>query len=276
MSETDGSQARPKPVWKKISPETKFYVTPDRKRVFGEQAEELLKRRSDLQYFSDEGVVQVDRQRWAEAQWYERETWMSDQRDAADDRNLEHMRRFGGYEPLEGRPSHRIAEFGCGPFTNIRLILDHVIEPEEITLLDPLVDTYKLHPHCTYKSGQLGGIPVMTVASAIEDFHPNGDFDMVVMVNVLEHCFDIRRVFEVVTDSLRPGGVFVFSDCVFRPHDLPMMVENQYDTGHPIRLSSDYVMEFLNETFRPLMTSMYYGLYGQAHRIDLYFIGEKL
>lgn len=260
----------------KISPDTRLYVTPDRRIVFGAQAKQLLDQRSDSRYLSEHGVVQVDRGRWAEAQAYERDTWMCDQLGASDDRNLEHLQRFDGYQELKGRRFPAVAEFGCGPFTNSRLILDRIAGAESLTLLDPLVDEYQRHPHCTYKSGSIGGVPVTTIASSIEDFEPVGTFDILVMINVLEHCFDIGRVFDVVTKSLAPGGIFVFADCVIGPLDLPNVVANQFDTGHPIRLSSDYVADFLASSFRPVMSNTYQGLYDQTHRIDLYFIGEKI
>lgn len=259
----------------RINPDTKLFVSADRQIVFGSEAEDLLKRDNDLKYLTEDGVVQVDRERWQEAQSYERETWMSDLIDARDDRNVKHSERFKGYEVLKGCRLPRVIELGCGPFTNARLILPKLAYCADVTLLDPLVDSYLRHPNCTYASGKLCRVPVTTVASSIEDFKPVQTYDLLILVNVLEHCFDVPRVFDVITSALRPGGILVFADCMLRRDDLPRVVENWYDTGHPIRLSADYVTAFLHGSFCTLFEEVYEGLYSQTHRMDLYFIGER-
>jgi SAM-dependent methyltransferase len=258
----------------RISPDTKVFVSADRHIVFGPEAEDLLQHNNDLRYLTEDGVVQVDRERWEEAQSYERRTWMSDQLSARDDRNMEHAERFQGYAVLEGRRLPRVIELGCGPFTNARLVLPRVTGCAEVTLLDPLVDSYLRHPNCTYSSGELCGVPVTTVASSIEDSRLAQPYDLLILVNVLEHCFNVPRVFDVVTSALRSGGILVFADSMLRAEDLPRVVENRYDSGHPIRLSAGYVTAFLHGSFHTLFEEFYEGLYSQSNRIDLYFIGE--
>jgi SAM-dependent methyltransferase len=259
-----------------IGPDTKLFVSIDRHIVFGPEAEALLHQHSDLKYLTPDGVVEVDRERWEEAQSYERGTWMcTGGVHARDDRNLEHCERFGGYDILKGRRLPHVTELGCGPFTNARLILPELAHCAEVTLLDPLIDSYLEHPNCTYVSGELCGVPVTTVASSIETFKPPGPYDLLILVNVLEHCFSAPRVFDVVTSALRPGGVLVFAESVLRPKDVPTLVENWYDVGHPIRLSADYVTSFLHGSFHPLLEKVYEGLYSQPHRMDIYFIGER-
>lgn len=259
----------------RIDPDTKVFVSADRQIVFGPQAEDLLQQKNDVKYLTEDGVVQVDRVRWEEAQAYERMTWMSAGVGARDDRNMEHSERFKGYEVLRGRRLPHVIELGCGPFTNARLVLPRLAHCADVTLLDPLVDSYLGHPNCTYVSGELCGVPVTTVASSIEDFEPAHTYDLLILVNVLEHCFNVPCVFDMVISALRPGGILVFADCMLRPEDLPRAVENRYDSGHPIRLSADYVTAFLHGSFRTLFEQVYEGLYSQTNRMDLYFIGER-
>jgi SAM-dependent methyltransferase len=258
-----------------LKADTQIFVSTNRHAVFGSKAEDLLRQDNDLKYLTEDGVVQVDKERWEKAQSYERGTWMSDQVDVCDDRNMEHSERFKGYEVLSGRCSPHVIELGCGPFTNARLVLPRLAHCVDVTLLDPLVDTYLQHPNCTYVSGELCGVPATTLASSIEAFKAVQPYDLLILVNVLEHCFNVPRVFEVVTSALRSGGILVFAECVWRPEDLPRVVENWYDAGHPIRLSADYVTTFLHGSFRTLFEQVYEGLYSQTNRMDLYFVGER-
>ena len=259
-----------------IGPNTKLFVSTDRQIVFGPEAEDLLHHHSDVKYLTKDGVVEIDRERWEEAQSYEWGTWMSEGGvNACDDRNMEHCERFNGYEVLKGRRLPRVIELGCGPFTNARLVLPKLAHCADVTLLDPLVDSYLGHPNCTYVSGELCGVPVTTVASSIEAFEVPKPYDLLILVNVLEHCFSVPRCFDVITSALRPGGVLVFAESMLRPEDLPRLVENWYDAGHPIRLSADYVATFLHGSFCTLFEEVYEGLYSQTHRMDLYFIGER-
>lgn len=259
-----------------LTPDTRVFVSAaDRQIVLGAEAEDLLHQHSDLKYLTENGVVEVDRERWEEAQSYERGTWMSgDGLGACDDRNAEHCERFNGYEVLRDRRLPHVIELGCGPFTNARLVLPVLAHCADVTLLDPLLDSYLGHPYCTYASGELCGVPATTVVSSIEAFEPPQAYDLLILVNVLEHCFSVPRVFDVVTSALRPGGVLVFAEALLRPEDLPRVVGNWYDAGHPIRLSTDYVTSFLHGSFRTLFEEFYEGLCSQTHRVDLYFIGE--
>ncbi len=258
----------------RIDPDTKVFVSADRESVFGAEAEDLLRQHNDAKYLTEDGVVKVDRERWEVAQSYERGTWMFDGANARDDRNMEHAEHFQGYAVLEGRRLPRVIELGCGPFTNARLVLPRLTGCAEVTLLDPLVDSYLRHRNCTYGSGELCGVPVTTVASSIEDSRLTQPYDLLILVNVLEHCFNVPRVFDVVTSALRPGGILVFADSMLRAEDLPRVVENRYDSGHPIRLSAGYVTAFLHGSFQTLFEEFYEGLYSQSGRIDLYFMGE--
>lgn len=258
-----------------ITPETKIYVAADRQTYFGSEAAELFKDSNDLKYLTKDGVIKVDRERWETAQQYERNTWMTDLINADDDRNFEHLERFNDYRALSGQKFENALELGCGPFTNLRLILQHVPLPKKITLLDPLIDQYQLHPHCTYKDDRLNGIPVSTVSSTIEDFVASEKYDLVVLINVLEHCFDIPRVFSVILSSLKPSGIFVFAEDMFSSEAASCVAANQFDCGHPIRLTKNFVESFLSEHFSSLFKNYLYGLYNQRHRIDLYFIGKR-
>jgi len=254
---------------------SKLFVTPEQQVLEGADAERMLQQCNDRRFLSDQGIIQVDRARWEMAQRYEKRTWMVSALNASDDRNQEHADRFDGYRALGCRKFKNVIELGCGPFTNLRLILPHIPPPQHVSLLDPLIGDYLNHPHGAYRDQRLCGLPVETIASSIEQFSPARTYDMVVMINVLEHCYDIPKIFEVVLQLLAPKGVFIFADNVFRKEEIPVLISSQFDSGHPIRISQDYVTEFWDRHFRTLYQKTFHGLYDQAHRIDLYRIGEK-
>ena len=252
-----------------------LFVTAELEVFQGNDALERLRNCNDAAYLGIHGVVQVDKERWRLAQKYERKTWMEASLDAVDDRNFDHLQRFRYYQALGTRRFERAIELGCGPFTNMRLLLDYISPPGEVTLLDPLISDYLSHPHCTYRDGHLKGVPVRIVPSSIEEFEVDVPFDLVVMNNVLEHCFDIERIFDRVNECLAPGGVFVFADNVFRKGEVEELVKNQFDAGHPLKVTEDLIDNLLSKNFTELYREKYFGLYDQPYRIDVYFIGKK-
>ena len=56
----------------------------------GEAADRLFQFRSDAKYVNNGAILKVDIDRWREAQFYERKTWMEICLSLSDDRNYEH------------------------------------------------------------------------------------------------------------------------------------------------------------------------------------------
>lgn len=291
----------------------RIFIDDDAHVFEGEEASERLARRSDTRFYEPgRGVARVDRERWEEAQRYERTTWMKLNRGALDDRNRAHRSRFFGYETLSGRRFERAIELGCGPFTNLRLILQ-VASAKQIHLLDPLIRDYVTHPQCRYRGGRLGGVlrtptlesllawrrpwrmvaelvdaervggllgvPVHLEASTIEDFQPTERFDLVVMINVIEHCRDIDAVLAKVDQLMAPGGIFVFHDKFMSAAGVRRTLEDVYDAGHPIRVQREVVDGFLARRFEPEFRSEFHDEDEFAgvplQTTSLYFIGRR-
>ena len=279
----------------------------------GEDAARRLEARAaDTAVDPREGVARVDQARWEEAQRYERRTWMQLGRRAASDRNEYHRGRFGGYAALEGMRFRRGIELGCGPFTNLRLILERC-RIDEVVLLDPLIRDYARHPFCRYRGGRLGGLlhehparfvsyalhparairskrndlrvggwfgrPVTQVASMIESFETKERFDLVVMVNVLEHCRDAHAVFARIDGMIEPGGILVYHDKVYDAGRVRELLSVLYDAGHPLRVDRSVVDSFLESRFEPLLRrehpvhEEFRGV--RLEHPELYFIGRK-
>jgi SAM-dependent methyltransferase len=278
----------------------------------GQSAADALGATNDSRFYeSGKGVLRVDQARWSEAQHYERKTWLERGRTTADDRNRFHQQRFAGYSPLKGMKFGRAIELGCGPFTNLRLILE-VAEASHVHLLDPLIADYVGHPLCRFRHSRLGGLfgfgtrealrswryplaqlreSVNSLAvggvrgrhvelenSTIEDFATPHKFDLVVLINVLEHCRDAEKVFAKVWEILAPGGIFVFHDKFFESSAIAESLATLYDAGHPIRLDPVVSEAFLHR-FVPLMRSDFWDCDVFRSRLlrrqATYFIGQR-
>jgi SAM-dependent methyltransferase len=255
-----------------------FYVDENDNTYLGEEAEERLRGRNDLRFFRQrEGVLEVDQTRWKQAQQYERRTWMEAGGLAArEDRNTEHEIHFDHYAAIAGSKFESALEIGCGPFTNLARVLGHVTA-KRVTLLDPLINDYVQHPNCSYRSGTLAGTPATLVPQPIEGFETSDKFDLVVMINVLEHCYSLPRVFERIDSLVALGGVLVFHDKLIPASSIDDFVQNIFDAGHPIRVADEVILRFLQG---------YQELYSKhveipledymAYTFDsLYFIGRK-
>src|SRR5262249_6222561 len=158
--------------------------------------------------------------------------WMERGRNATNDRNDEHYVGFDKYQAIQGLSFEHAIELGCGPFTNLRLI-GNVCRIKRCTLLDPLIDSYLAHPHCSFtrhflflqeREGRslphrmwkrvtrrpmryLHSVAVAeTIASPIEQMPTNHQYDLVAVINVLEHCFDAERVFAKILSVMRKGA----------------------------------------------------------------------
>ena len=295
---------------------------PDQPQVFvdenvdifeGEAAgRRLVETRQRSEGFFDpaRGVVKVDRQRWEEAQRYEKRSWLVKSRRQSSDRNENHRARLDNYAALRGRVFQRGIELGCGPYTNLRFILE-VCAIREITLLDPLLNDYLRHPFCRYPGGRLGGLlrggasilglrhpveyvkarrnawriggwrgrPVCLAPSMIEAFQTPEKFDLLVMINVVEHCLDADAVLAKVSSLLAPGGIFVFGDRLYDAPAVQQLASVLYDAGHPLRVDRSVINGYLAGGFDPLFRAEYrfdQTFHGVRQAGDeLYFIGAK-
>lgn len=248
----------------------KIYVTADHKVFRDEDAEVYLKKKNDSKYLTKDGIIKIPKKRWNEAQEYEEYFWFKKALHASDDRNNTHRERFDDYRTIP-KGSYNAIELGCGAFTNVRLMQGI----ESVALLDPLINKYLEHPNCTYKDGKMKGKKVDIIHSTIEDFTPKRKYNMVVLINVLEHCFDIPKVFEVVLSCLDKRGIFITSEATTTKEHIKHIANNCMDSGHPIRVRDTYYRNFVESNFDIVYKKEFDGLYENPYRKDFYYIGAK-
>ena len=286
-----------------------IFVDENRNIFKGQEAIKRINARKNEAVDPQKGIVKVDQERWKEAQRYERRTWMEGIA-AMSDRNEEHEFCFGGYRALAGKHFGSAIELGCGPFTNMRKILSHC-SVESIHLLDPLANDYLNHPFCRYKMRRLGGIlkttlipwtprggikhpirfykhkfdewqigklqgrPVTIHDSGIEDFAPPQPFDLCVMINVIEHCQDVEKIFERILEMTRTGSHFLFADKIYDARSEAELSKTRFDAGHPLRVDYSVIRKFLQENFNPLWNADVSETEGSQTYQCSYFIGIR-
>jgi SAM-dependent methyltransferase len=285
------------------------YVDENRRVLKGPEALDQLQLRKSEKIDPVTGVMTVDQDRWQEAQRYERRTWMEGIA-AMSDRNEDHETSFGGYLALRGKTFASGIELGCGPFTNMRRLLNHC-KVENIHLLDPLAADYLEHPFCRYKNKKLGGIfqtsvlpwsrkgglkhpfrfyghkldelrvgglfgrPVTLFPSGIEDFSPPQTYDLCVIINVIEHCRDASLIFENILKMTRSGSYFVFADKVYDAKEESAKAKLQFDAGHPLRVDFSVIENFLTANFVPIFNEITIESEGDSEYRCNYFIGVR-
>lgn len=214
---------------------------------------------------ASESVRSVSADRWREAQQWELALWTTGQqkrgwkrlawpvvrpalqalnwrRAWGDDWNHWWKDRFDGYSFLPPSLGDCI-ELGCGPYTNVRLILDGR-EARRVVCSDPLIDSY-----ITFRGRWLAEAHA---SGRVEiDNHPIEDigfapasFDVVVMINVLDHVRDSNACMEKAIGLLRPGGHFVIGQDLCDGDDI---ARHPYDAGHPIRLRREDLDPYLEK-----------------------------
>jgi len=217
----------------------------------GKKAEELLKTKNDKEFLKDGIIKEVPLERWKEAQEYEKETWcFSNARGMSTDRNEDHRNKFRGYNQLNIHFHYdglSLIELGCGPFTNLRLIIPELYRTiSKVDLLDPLINDYVKHTqNCHYKSGYLSTRKVNLLPYAIEDFDVQEQYDIIVMMNVLEHCRDIDLIFEKIKKMMHKNSIFLFHDTSFEDGTIAERLNKRRDAGHPILLSTSYLNKLI-------------------------------
>jgi SAM-dependent methyltransferase len=214
----------------------------------------------------------VTQERWQDAQKWEEHHWVNAQRMRAryfkniiwrafssfgvvdkyrgDDWNFWWRKQFDEYKFLPGTVENAI-EVGCGPYTNVRLMLDRC-SIKHLVLSDPLIRTY-VRFKLTFVREMYQKAACMLDDHALEElpFAPNY-FDLAVMINVLDHVQDAGRCMENLTKILRPGGWLIIGQDLTDEEDLNALKNDPGATGHPIKLDHAWFDLYL-QNFQPTL-----------------------
>jgi SAM-dependent methyltransferase len=166
-----------------------------------------------------------------------------------DDRNHWWKCNFEDYAALP-RSVENACELGCGPYTNMRLVSEKV-DIAHIHCSDPLAREYVTYPKAWLANAcRLGRVSV--------DFHPAEEcpfksdyFDLVIMINVLDHVRDAERCLHEAMRIAAPGGYFVFGQDLTGAEDRP-----PFNPGHPFLLTHTQLLPILKESMCPILEKL--------------------
>ena len=241
----------------------------------------------------------VSQERWRAAQQWECAHWVRTQAERAkfgknyiwrvlsalrlvpkhrgDDWNLWWKKQFNDYAFLPPTLDNAL-EAGCGPYTNIRLILERC-RPNHIVLSDPLIRTYvkfKLtfvadmyrHALCVLDDHPLEALPFM-----------DNYFDLTVMINVLDHVRDAGQCMRNLIRVAKPGGFVIIGQDLSNDEDFEALHRDPGKIGHPIKLDQAWFESYLGSGFTPVISKVLPREEGRApesHYATLLFAGRKL
>lgn len=287
-----------------------LFIDDDVTIITAEEAERALARQNDSEFVDPAaGIKRVPRDRWAMAQRAERTHWMVNGLGSGDDYNYSHATGFDNYSSLKGLTFERAIELGCGPFTNLRIIAD-VCAIVECDLLDPLIESYLDHPGRRYSATSLvvdrvrmnsalrsflrrhrrlglahltekHAVPIgRLVATPIEEMPLGRKYNLVVMENVIEHCYDVELVFANIVSVLEPGGYLVIQDRYYYSDQVEQRTRRLFDAAHPLQVDRSLVDRFLAANFESVY-SMVEHVPGEFMGHDVsadnyFFIGRRI
>ena len=112
-----------------------------------------------------------------------------------------------------------------------------------------------------------------------EEIETAQKFDLIVIINVIEHCYDIDLFFNKVLDLLEEKGVLVFEDKLFGTEKVREEVNLIYDAAHPLKINEGIIKSFLENNFQAKYSSIVRNHAEIEGYIldwdDIYFVGEK-
>ena len=240
----------------------------------------------------------VSQERWQEAQKWELNHWVQAQaarsrfgknyiwkiasslgllpRYRGEDWNAWWREKFDNYRFLPAQVKNAI-EVGCGPYTNVRLMMD-CCQMEHLVLSDPLIRTYAKFK-LTFVNDMYRKVACILDDHPIEELpFADGYFDLVVMINVLDHVRDAAECMEQVVRVLRPGGIVVIGQDLTNDQDLAAAVGEEGEIGHPIKLTAEWFDPYHRSHFIPLVDKVLSREAGRApqfHYGTMVYAGKK-
>ncbi len=215
----------------------------------------------------------VSHERWKDAQIWEEAHWVLTQQKRAefgknwiwsllhrlglvekyrgDDWNHWWKQQFSDYNFLPEKVDNAL-EVGCGPYTNIRHIVP-LCKPEHIFLSDPLIKTYIKFKLAYVADAYRKGFCIIDDHPLEEIPYKDNYFDVVVMINVLDHVRDASQCMQNLIRIIKPGGWLILGQDLTNEEDLNILSQDPGLTGHPIKLSHEWFIPHLEKNFRAVI-----------------------
>jgi SAM-dependent methyltransferase len=241
----------------------------------------------------------VDREQWLKAQAWEEAHWVRSHKARGkygkhwvwralylfglvdkyrgDDWNVWWKHQFDNYAFLPQSVDNAI-EVGCGPYTNIRHIMTSC-KPRHMFLSDPLIKTYITFELGFTADAYRRGFCILDDHPLEEVPYRDDYFDIVIMINVLDHVRDARACMDNAIRILRPGGFLILGQDLTNEDDLKALSKDPGLVGHPVKLPEEWFRSYLTTKFHPVLEKVLSRQDGREpnnHYATLVFSGTKL
>lgn len=233
-------------------------------------------------------IIKVEDERWQQAQQFELQ-FAQDAVNQGDDYNHWWFDAFEGYKELRGRSFPNVLEVGCGPNTNLRLILP-LIKFNRVWLEDPLIHTYiglrmvkrlfkivnyskPVHAAALHKKFQATLLPEPVEELSLPDHH----IDLCVCINVLDHVYNAELCMKQMQRVLGKEGILVLAQDLSNDEDMQLCPESWTDIGHPIKID-DLFLDAQLAGFTPIRKTILpreQGRNPRCHYGTYLFVGQK-
>lgn len=197
----------------------------------------------------DDSYLKVSDSRWQKAQKWELAFWQEQHRGLArglktvarsvlpgieivcDDWNLWWAEHFDHYRILPERLDNAV-ELGCGPYTNMRLVLEER-QVRHACCSDPLAKHYVALRRGWLAQAYKAAIILLDDHTIEETPFASDYFDLVLLINVLDHVRDALLCLRQAIRITGIGGYLLIGQDLSNEEDARRTVG---DVGHPIRI----------------------------------------
>jgi len=241
----------------------------------------------------DELPLKVDPKRWKLAQEWELDLWRKQNQNKiknwrnigpwlierirspeGDDWNFWWAEKFNNYQSLP-RDFENAIELGCGPYTNMRLLQEgrHI---KHVYCSDPLILHYIKFKRAWLAKAQRKGSILIDDHSIEELPFASNYFDLVLLVNVLDHVMDSLACLKRAISIVKTGGYLVVGQDLSDMEDVRRIGD---DIGHPIRIDHatlDRELEAQYEVVHYEILGREKGRNPRAHYGTYVYIGRKV
>ncbi len=216
----------------------------------------------------DINLIKISQEKWGTAQDAEFELWKKSSRptllgrlkyyiknknrgnlfSCSDDWNFWWLKKFDNYSFL--KDTDNAIEVGCGPFSNMRLI-SKKIKCSRIYLSDPLIKKYIKYTNGFVREKARSGEICIDDSPAEDLPYKDNYFDLVVLINVLDHVRDAEKVISECIRVARKNGCLLLGQDLTNDVDIKKNF-NLDDPLHPIRVDHIFLDNILDGLFSPI------------------------
>lgn len=214
-------------------------------------------------------ITKVDESRWREAQEFELEA-SAILAERKDDWNYWWAKAFGEYSIIVGKRFQNVLEVGCGPNTNVRLILP-LIDFEHLWLEDPLMNTYIKMDTISSRLGATAHSEPMEELAL-----PDKSINLCICINVLDHVQDAKKCMSEMLRVLASDGIIIIGQDLSNAEDFEKCPDSWQDVGHPIKLDEAFFNQYPLKTLYKNLLPREQGRNPRCHYATLAWIAQKI